>query len=102
MTYIFVSFNKVLTVQYYMWSFASLTLVINSSNYVQAKRWRGILHMFSVWLLGILTWVWVAEKIETQGQNMFILMWVVCLARMIGETWVLVSLVSTMQTSTLK
>jgi phosphatidylinositol glycan class M len=71
MTYIFVSFNKVLTVQYYMWSFTALTLVINSSNYIQIKRWRGLLHMFAVWMLGVLTWMWVAEKIESKGQNMF-------------------------------
>lgn len=60
LTYIFVLFNKVLTVQYYMWVFASFALVINSSNYIQNRRWRGLLHLFSVWLLGVLTWVWTA------------------------------------------
>jgi hypothetical protein len=101
MTYIFVLFNKVLTVQYYMWTFASLALIINASGYVQNRKWRGLLHMFSIWLLGVLTWVWTAEKIESQGQNTFTLMWIICIARMAGESWVLVQLASTLQANTL-
>lgn len=102
LTYIFVLFNKVLTVQYYMWTFASFALVINASGYVQNKRWRGLLHITAVWLLGVLTWVWTAEKIETQGDNMFTLMWIVCLARMAGESWIFVQIASTLQANTLK
>lgn len=60
LTAMFVIFNKVLTVQYYMWVFASFALVINASVYVQERRWRGLLHMFALWLLGVLTWVWTA------------------------------------------
>lgn len=60
MTYVFVLFNRVLTVQYYMWVFSSLVLVMNSSMFVIQKKWRALLHMFCVWMLGVLTWVWVA------------------------------------------
>lgn len=84
MTYVFVLFNRVLTVQYYMWIFSSLVLVINASMFVTQKKWRALLHMFCVWMLGVLTWVWVAEKIEGKGENMFYMMWVICLARMLG------------------
>jgi phosphatidylinositol glycan class M len=84
MTYVFVLFNKVLTVQYYMWIFGALTLIINSLTYVIMKRWRALMHMFATWFLGVLVWVWCAEKIEGQGQNLFGFMWVVCLARFVG------------------
>lgn len=63
LTYIFVLFNKVLTVQYYMWIFASLCLVVNSLAYVMLGKWRAMVHMFAVWLLGVLVWVWAADKI---------------------------------------
>lgn len=33
---------------------------------------------------------------------MFTLMWVICLARMAGESWVLVQLASTLQANTLR
>lgn len=102
MTYVFVLFNKVLTVQYYMWIFASLALIVNSLTLVIMSKWRALLHLFATWILGVLVWVWCAQKIEGQGEDMFGFMWVVCIARLIGETWILMSLIATIEPNMLR
>jgi hypothetical protein len=64
-TYAFVSFNKVITMQYYMWIFGALLLVIPESSLLSNPH-RQFQKSFSYiiqWVLGIALWVWLSIRL---------------------------------------
>ena len=50
------------------------------------------MHSYLVWVLGVMVWVWTAMQIEGHGRNIFKMMWISCLFRFAGETWVLLTM----------
>lgn len=64
--YAFVSFNKVITMQYYMWVIGALLLVLPESTLLTNKhrRFQKAFSYIMQWMLGILLWVWLSIKLE--------------------------------------
>ena len=91
-SYVFVLFNKVLTVQYYMWAHVPILLILPYCKWVEFKLWRAGIHAYLLWLLGVMLWVWCSIQVETYGRNIFKMMWLSCLFRFAGETWILLTL----------
>lgn len=65
-TYAFVSFNKVITMQYYMWGFGALLLVLSESTLMtnSHRRFQKTFSYVMQYSLGILLWVWASIKLE--------------------------------------
>lgn len=39
-----------------------------------------------------MVWVWTSIQIEAHGRNIFKMMWISCLFRFAGETWILLTM----------
>ena len=65
-TYGFVNFNKVITMQYYMWMWGSLLILLPESSITtnSKRRWRTAFNLTIQWVLGILIWVWTSIRVE--------------------------------------
>lgn len=98
-TYAFVSFNKVITMQYYMWVFAALMLVLPESSLMtnSNRRFQKSFSYFMQWLLGILLWVWASIKLEKEGENVFNLMWLICVGKLFSDLWAVTGFMSTIK-----
>jgi GPI mannosyltransferase 1 subunit M len=70
-TVVFVVFQKVCTVQYFVWYFCLLPLMLPQST--MPLRRGGQLCM--IWLLGQGFWLFAAFLLEMQGGNTFIYIW---------------------------
>lgn len=64
-TYGFVSFNKVITMQYYMWVWGALLLLLPESSIATNSNRRGRIsfNLTIQWVLGILLWVWLSRRL---------------------------------------
>ena len=98
-TYAFVSFNKVITLQYYMWVWGALLLVLPESNLAtnSSRRLQKSFNYTIQWVLGILIWVWMSIKLESSGENVFRGMWVICIGKLFNDLWVLVGFMKTIK-----
>ena len=98
-TYAFVSFNKVITMQYYMWIFGSLLLVLPESTLTtnSHRRYQKIFSYVMQFLLGILLWVWSSIKLEKEGENQFNLMWFICIGKLFSDYWAVSGFMSTVK-----
>lgn len=96
-TFVFVCFNKVITMQYYMWVFGALILLLpESSLYTNSfRRFQKAFGWLMQWLLGILLWVWLANKLEGEGVNAFSTLWIISLFKLGLDTWVLIGFMAT-------
>lgn len=65
-TYAFVNFNKVITMQYYMWIWGALLLLLPESSLMTNtnRRIRKSFNLIIQWILGIMVWVWFSRKLE--------------------------------------
>ena len=75
--------------QYYMWVWTALILLLPESTLLTTSN-RSIQKSFSYfmqWLLGILLWVWSSIKLEREGENVFNLMWLICVGKMGLDLW---------------
>jgi hypothetical protein len=68
-TYAFVIFNKVITMQYYMWKFGALLIVLPESSLMTNSncRFQKCFRYLMQYCLGILLWVWSSIKLERDG-----------------------------------
>jgi len=76
LTMIFVHFNKVITAQYFIWYLSLIPLIIHR-NFLFNKRKTKAIIMFAIWMFFELIWNTFSHKLEYEGQNYFLSMWVV-------------------------
>jgi phosphatidylinositol glycan class M len=96
-TYAFVSFNKVITMQYYMWIFGALILVTPESTFLSSphRRFQKSFGYIMQWVLGISLWVWLSMRLEKDGENVYNMMWFICVAKLLVDLWVVVGFMGT-------
>ncbi|PRP86572.1 GPI mannosyltransferase 1-like [Planoprotostelium fungivorum] len=70
-TFAFVTFNKVCTVQYFVWYFCFLPVVLPFSS-LSLKR---LLSLLAVWFLSQGVWLWYAYRLEFLGEQTFLQIW---------------------------
>lgn len=75
-TVIFVAFNKVMTVQYFVWYLSLLALIIQQSS----MSWMQSLALFSGWMTAQSLWLKFAYDLEFLGKNTFYAVWCCSLA----------------------
>ena len=96
-TFAFVSFNKVITLQYYMWIGGALLLVIPESLIFSLKRYRMGFGLLLQYFFPILIWIWLSLQLENEGQNYLHTMWMICLFQLYMHLWVLYSFMKTVR-----
>ena len=92
-TWIFVAWNKVLTVQYFHWYTALMPLILPQSWLASAwgntrARWTAI-GMFLVWLVTELHWNFWAYWLELEGQCAFVYVWMAGLVFFFANVFVI-------------
>jgi len=63
MTFAFVEFNTVITLQYYEWVWGSLFLVLPESRILTWKQYRKGFNLALQWFLPIAIWIWMSLKL---------------------------------------
>ncbi len=76
LTMIFVHFNKVITAQYFIWYLSLIPLIIHRNILFNRRNKKAII-MFSIWMFFELIWNTFSHKLEYEGKNYFLSMWVV-------------------------
>ena len=76
LTMIFVHFNKVITAQYFIWYLSLIPLIIHRNLLFSRKKWKAIV-MFAIWMFFEIIWNHYSHKLEYEGQNYFLSMWIV-------------------------
>eukprot|EP00026_Physarum_polycephalum_P011312 Phypoly_transcript_11526.p1 GENE.Phypoly_transcript_11526~~Phypoly_transcript_11526.p1 ORF type:complete len:396 (-),score=35.30 Phypoly_transcript_11526:1-1188(-) len=71
-TLVFVAFNKVCTVQYFIWYFSLLPLLLPACTFT----WRRGLALFALWFATQGAWLALAFRLEFLGENTFLEIWV--------------------------
>ncbi|KAL2631626.1 hypothetical protein R1flu_016312 [Riccia fluitans] len=71
-TVAFVTFNKVITAQYFVWFFCLLPLILPFTSL--KLRWRGAA-LISVWTAAQVHWLGWAYLLEFKGKNTFLPLW---------------------------
>jgi phosphatidylinositol glycan class M len=74
-TWIFVTFNKVVTAQYFLWYISILPLVM-PFNKLFIKKQTKCLIMFTIWLILEVYWNSLSHNLEIKGINQFLEIWV--------------------------
>lgn len=70
---LFVTYNKVVTAQYYAWFFQFLPLLVQDLfGGLQGGRRKAVLGLYGLWLAANLGWNQLAYRFETEGQDMFV------------------------------
>ncbi|KAL3697510.1 hypothetical protein R1sor_011586 [Riccia sorocarpa] len=75
-TVAFVTFNKVITAQYFVWFFCLLPLILPFTSL--KLRWRGAA-LISVWTAAQIHWLGWAYLLEFKGKNTFLPLWIASL-----------------------
>ncbi|KAI8337144.1 PIG-M-domain-containing protein [Chlamydoabsidia padenii] len=89
-TFLFVTFNKVCTSQYFMWYICLFPLVLPSTGI--RFKWQGILLILG-WVAGQGLWLQSAYQLEFLGQNTFLSLWSSSLFFFMINCWIVVTLV---------
>ncbi|CAO3580897.1 unnamed protein product [Absidia cylindrospora] len=89
-TFLFVTFNKVCTSQYFMWYICLFPLVLPSTD-IQFK-WKGLILVLA-WIAGQGLWLQSAYQLEFLGQNTFFSLWLSSLFFFVMNSWIVVTLV---------
>ena len=72
LTLIFVTYNKVITAQYFTWYMCLLPLNMHNLRYIPYKT---VIIIMVLWVLTLLLWLFYAYQLEFMGLNVFILVW---------------------------
>jgi len=97
LTYAFVSFNSVITLQYYMWVFGSILLVLPESILFIQERYRMAVGLSLQYMFPILIWIWLSIRLESNGENYLHTMWVATLFQVFFQIWVVKSFMQTVK-----
>jgi phosphatidylinositol glycan class M len=76
LTMIFVHFNKVITAQYFIWYLSLIPLIIHRNILFNRRNKKAII-MFCIWMFFELIWNTFSHKLEYEGKNYFLQMWIV-------------------------
>ena len=76
LTMVFVHFNKVITAQYFIWYLSLVPLIMHRNLLFNRKGPKAII-MLSIWTFLELIWNTFSHKLEYEGQNYFLTMWIV-------------------------
>lgn len=82
-TFVFVTFNKVCTSQYFLWYLCMLPFVLVSCKSIQMYKW---LAMAAAWFGAQAVWLKFAYDLEFVGKNTFVQVWVSSLLFMLVNT----------------
>lgn len=74
-TWIFVTFNKVVTAQYYLWYLSLVPLIIPFNKLFMQKRLKAYV-LFGIWLYLEVYWNNFSHRLEYKGQNLFLEIWI--------------------------
>lgn len=81
LTMVFVTFNKVITAQYFLWFICLIPLVAPHNKLLNSRKHGGrtiyCIFLFSIWLGIELYWNSFAHNLEYKGENLFLEMWLV-------------------------
>lgn len=101
-TMVFVTYNKVITAQYFTWYLCLLPLVISEimfsciiSPFPRNKMKSAINFLFFsvlLWIVTLLSWLYVAYLLEFEGIDTFLWIWFHCLSFHIANVLCIVSL----------
>ncbi|KAI7869048.1 PIG-M-domain-containing protein [Spinellus fusiger] len=89
-TFVFVTFNKVCTSQYFMWYISLFPLILPSTGL--SFRWKG-LSLVLAWVASQGLWLQFAYQLEFLGQNTFFSLWLSSLLFFIVNCWIIVEFV---------
>lgn len=89
-TFLFVSFNKVITSQYFMWYICLFPLILPSSKI--NFRWKGLILLIA-WAAGQGLWLNFAYQLEFLGQNTFLQLWIAGVVFFVINCWIVVELI---------
>ncbi|CAL5381967.1 unnamed protein product [Camellia sinensis] len=89
-TVAFVSFNKVITVQYFVWFFCLLPLILPWSN--MKLKWEGLSSIF-IWMGAQTHWLMWGYLLEFKGKNVFRQLWASSLVFLAANTFILIRIV---------
>ncbi|CAO3704042.1 unnamed protein product [Rhizopus stolonifer] len=90
-TFLFVTYNKVITSQYFMWYICLFPLILPSTK-IQMK-WKGTLLLLS-WVAGQGIWLSYAYQLEFLAQHTFFQLWVAGALFFAINAWVMVELIT--------
>lgn len=85
-TYLFVTFNKVMTAQYHVWYIVLLPLILPSTKI--HFKWKGVL-MVCLWIITEIHWLHWGYHLEFLGQNVFFQLWAASLLFFACNVWIL-------------
>lgn len=63
-TFGFVQFNTVITLQYYMWVIGAMLLVLPESRILTWGMYRKGFNLILQWFLAVGLWIWMSLKLE--------------------------------------
>ncbi|KAI9309325.1 PIG-M-domain-containing protein [Cunninghamella echinulata] len=89
-TFLFVTFNKVCTSQYFMWYICLFPLVLPSTDI--SFRWKGA-SLVLAWIISQALWLQSAYQLEFMGENTFISLWISSILFFISNCWIVVSFI---------
>jgi phosphatidylinositol glycan class M len=75
LTAVFVVFNKVCTVQYFVWYFSLLPLVLPALRRSAVLSVQRAAVMFALWLAAMALWLLQAYRLEFLGENTYLAVW---------------------------
>jgi GPI mannosyltransferase 1 subunit M len=90
LTLLFVAFNKVCTVQYFVWYFALLPLALPTCGHISARR---ALLLLAAWFGSQLLWLYFGYGLEFKGDNTFLSLWVAGLLFFVANIAIVIQLV---------
>lgn len=98
-SYAFVNFNKVITMQYYMWIWGALLLLLPESSIMtnSNRRFQKSFNYSIQWILGIMVWVWLSGKLEGSGDNVFFGIWFISICKLFMDIWVTLGFLGTIK-----
>ncbi|KAI7907986.1 PEANUT1 [Cokeromyces recurvatus] len=89
-TFIFVTYNKVITSQYFMWYICLFPLILPSLKIT--FKWKGLMLLLA-WIIGQALWLNFAYKLEFLGKNTFLELWMSGTIFFIINCWIVVEMI---------
>ncbi|CAH1229759.1 PIGM [Branchiostoma lanceolatum] len=89
-TFLFVTFNKVCTSQYFLWYLSLLPVILPTLK----MKIQDAVTMATLWFLGQALWLLPAYYLEFQGQNTFLYIWAAGILFFAINVWILIKLLN--------
>ncbi|CAO3677922.1 unnamed protein product [Rhizopus microsporus] len=97
-TFLFVTYNKVITSQYFMWYICLFPLILPSTKI--HLKWKGII-LLAAWIAGQAIWLKYAYQLEFLAQHTFFQLWLSGSLFFIINAWVMTELIMNHQYETI-